>query len=111
MHRGVAAEIQQRQKIRAFTPPDLAVGPVVQTIEQELRASQKRITRAQRTMDDILPEGLRDLCKGVSVRGHSITIRSIDSVAKYRLSQWLRSGGVDEIRRHTRIPVGRVRVV
>ena len=106
----VVAELKMRQTHRGPIAVDRSVAVVVGEVEREIRASQKRVTKAEAAVGDVLPVGLSDLCEGMSVRSGVLTLRAVDSTGKFRLSQWLRAGGEGEIKRRAKVAVRMVKV-
>ena len=60
-NQNVVAELKMRQIHRGPIAVDRSVAGVVGEIEREIRASQKRVTKAEAAVGDVLPVGLSDL--------------------------------------------------
>ncbi len=106
----VIAELERRRVDRGPRAIDRSVAGAIGEVEREIRASQRRVTRGEEAVGEVLPGGLHELCRGMSVRGGVLTIRAVDSAAKFRISQWLRGGGDVEIKKRAKVAVRVVKV-
>ncbi len=105
------AELEGRRRHRCIADRAERIGAAIEEISAQIRSQQRRVSRAQVDVHEVLPEGLREMCREVTLRAGVLTIRAVDAGAKYRLSQWVRSGGRQELMRRVRAGLVRVRVV
>ncbi len=107
----VLAELEGRRRYRSIPDRASRIDAALEEFSAQIRSQQRRASRAQMDVHEVLPEGLRGMCREVTLRAGVLTIRAMDAGAKYRLSQWVRSGGRQELMRRVRAGLVRVRVV
>ncbi len=107
----VLAELEGRRRFRSIGVHGERIGASLEEFSAQIRAQQRRAARVRVDVHELLPEGLRGMCREVTLRGGVLTIRAVDTGGRYRLSQWVRGGGRAELMRRVRAGLLRVRVV
>jgi hypothetical protein len=112
MRRSPADELKRLRQFRAPAPPDRSIAADVERLKKDLTKRRNAAGGLDTAIEQHAPPGLAPLIRVQRVTpGGIATLEAADAAASFELDQWLRSGGLEALRRACTVALRRVRVV
>jgi len=107
----VTLELEKLRRFRAQVSPDLTMKEDVTKLYRDFNRQQKAATSLDDIWREIAPAAFVDRAsiKKISTGG-ILTIRTSDAAAAWEFDQWLRGGGMAELKKRCKTQIKSVRI-
>lgn len=104
-------ELERLRQQRARTPRDAGVAPLLTSMADQLKRSQRAVGASAEAWLSVCPPALAQRCSILGLSRGELRIAVANAAARFEVDRWLRSGGEKLLVDSARTTIRRVKLV